>query len=465
MSPCRCRTARAAASLPDGTAVLLGLRPEHLGRAQGPRRSAGARAHRGDDRACSSRPARAATPPSASAATPVMAELQAHDAGRRRDDRDRHQPATAPRSSTPRPSAPCRTARGWTRSSLLRDPASGNPASMEQGRQWCDATMPTGRGRRHFSWSTCSASGSSPALDPHASRARPGPPFLPADTAQGPIPNQRAPARGGARRRRRGAPHHHPEPDRGRPRSLARPQADADPCRRRASPEGLPLAVLAPVGDEIMLPKTSSGVFNSTNVDYLLKNLGIRYLVVAGMLTDQCVDMTVRDARRSRLSRHLRVRCLRGDDAGAPRHRARGLRRLLLGRRHRHGRGAIRGPGATPHDRALPPLACRRHHRSRRHHAGPLRCRERACDKVAATGVGWVPANLCMTPFNTIAGSEPLRLDRRSALVPDWRRAIAPRGPAPRRLSTSSPAIIVDLDGAPWAACTRDYSARMRWRH
>jgi len=44
-----------------------------------------------------------------------------------------------------------------------------------------------------------------------------------------------------------------------------------------------------------MLPKTSSGIFNSTNVDYLLKNLGIRYLVVVGVLTDQCVDMTVRD--------------------------------------------------------------------------------------------------------------------------------------------------------------------------
>jgi nicotinamidase-related amidase len=61
-------------------------------------------------------------------------------------------------------------------------------------------------------------------------------------------------------------------------------------------PEGLPIAPLAPLGDEIMLPKTSSGIFNSTNVDYLLKNLGIRYLIVVGVLTDQCVDMTVRDA-------------------------------------------------------------------------------------------------------------------------------------------------------------------------
>jgi nicotinamidase-related amidase len=46
----------------------------------------------------------------------------------------------------------------------------------------------------------------------------------------------------------------------------------------------------------MLLPKTSSGVFNSTNIEYLLRNLGITHLVVAGIMTDQCVDMTVRDA-------------------------------------------------------------------------------------------------------------------------------------------------------------------------
>lgn len=61
-------------------------------------------------------------------------------------------------------------------------------------------------------------------------------------------------------------------------------------------PEGLPPASLAPRHDEMLLPKTSSGVFNSTNIDYLLKNLGIRQLVVSGIMTDQCVDMAVRDA-------------------------------------------------------------------------------------------------------------------------------------------------------------------------
>lgn len=52
---------------------------------------------------------------------------------------------------------------------------------------------------------------------------------------------------------------------------------------------------VAPLDDEIVLPKTSSGVFNSTNIDYVLRNLGVRHLLVVGLLTDQCVDMAVRD--------------------------------------------------------------------------------------------------------------------------------------------------------------------------
>lgn len=53
---------------------------------------------------------------------------------------------------------------------------------------------------------------------------------------------------------------------------------------------------LAPGPDEIRLPKTASSVFNATHLDQLLRNLGIRQLVVAGVLTDQCVESAVRDA-------------------------------------------------------------------------------------------------------------------------------------------------------------------------
>ena len=53
---------------------------------------------------------------------------------------------------------------------------------------------------------------------------------------------------------------------------------------------------IRPLADEIIIPKTSSGVFNSTNIDYVLRNLDIRFLIIFGIVTDQCVDMAVRDA-------------------------------------------------------------------------------------------------------------------------------------------------------------------------
>lgn len=85
----------------------------------------------------------------------------------------------------------------------------------------------------------------------------------------------------------------------------------------RSLEEGLPVPSLAPVGDEIMLAKTSSGVFNSTNIDYVLRNLGIRYLIVVGIMTDQCVDMAVRDAA----DRGYLVTCVSDACASATRER------------------------------------------------------------------------------------------------------------------------------------------------
>lgn len=82
---------------------------------------------------------------------------------------------------------------------------------------------------------------------------------------------------------------------------------------RPDAPEALPMPAVAPLGDEMVVTKTSSGVFNSTNIDYLLRNMGTRYLVVAGILTDQCVDMTVRDAA----DRGYMVTCI-ADACAAP---------------------------------------------------------------------------------------------------------------------------------------------------
>jgi len=64
----------------------------------------------------------------------------------------------------------------------------------------------------------------------------------------------------------------------------------------RGSWDAKVLDEIAPAADEIVLPKTSSSVFISTNIDYVLRNLGVRSLMIAGGLTDQCVDSAVRDA-------------------------------------------------------------------------------------------------------------------------------------------------------------------------
>jgi ureidoacrylate peracid hydrolase len=64
----------------------------------------------------------------------------------------------------------------------------------------------------------------------------------------------------------------------------------------KGSPDAQVIAELAPQGDEIVIPKTSSSVFISTNIDYVLRNLGVRYLILVGVLTDQCVDSAIRDA-------------------------------------------------------------------------------------------------------------------------------------------------------------------------
>lgn len=56
------------------------------------------------------------------------------------------------------------------------------------------------------------------------------------------------------------------------------------------------LPEVAPKGDEIIINKTASGVFNATNIEYILRNMGITGLFVCGVYTNECVSTTVRDA-------------------------------------------------------------------------------------------------------------------------------------------------------------------------
>jgi len=64
----------------------------------------------------------------------------------------------------------------------------------------------------------------------------------------------------------------------------------------KGSWDGKVIDELKPGPDEIVLPKSSSSVFVSTHIDYILRNLGVKQLVLCGLLTDQCVESAVRDA-------------------------------------------------------------------------------------------------------------------------------------------------------------------------
>jgi len=53
---------------------------------------------------------------------------------------------------------------------------------------------------------------------------------------------------------------------------------------------------VAPVDDEIVIDKTCGSPFNGSNIDYVLRNIGIQSLIVSGVVTSGCVEITVRDA-------------------------------------------------------------------------------------------------------------------------------------------------------------------------
>jgi len=53
---------------------------------------------------------------------------------------------------------------------------------------------------------------------------------------------------------------------------------------------------LKPNKDEIILNKVSKSAFTSTGINSILRNLGLNTLVITGVHTSSCVDLTARDA-------------------------------------------------------------------------------------------------------------------------------------------------------------------------
>ena len=54
------------------------------------------------------------------------------------------------------------------------------------------------------------------------------------------------------------------------------------------------VAAIAPVGDEIVVTKTTDSALTGTNLRLILTNLGISHVVCCGIFTDQCIASTVR---------------------------------------------------------------------------------------------------------------------------------------------------------------------------
>ncbi len=56
------------------------------------------------------------------------------------------------------------------------------------------------------------------------------------------------------------------------------------------------LPEVAPEGDELVVDKSTSSIFNSTNIDRLLRNMGIENLIITGVSTNGCVESSTRSA-------------------------------------------------------------------------------------------------------------------------------------------------------------------------
>ncbi len=86
----------------------------------------------------------------------------------------------------------------------------------------------------------------------------------------------------------------------------------------KGSWEAQVLDELKPLPNEIVIPKMSSSVFVSTNISYVLRNLGIEYLMVMGLLTDQCVEFGGARCLRRGFPCHAHRGRMRHQDPGTP---------------------------------------------------------------------------------------------------------------------------------------------------
>jgi nicotinamidase-related amidase len=85
--------------------------------------------------------------------------------------------------------------------------------------------------------------------------------------------------------------------------SLTNDGRDRSPGHKRLNLHASPgskeaefLEQIAPIENEIVINKTASGVFTSTNIQYILRNMEITGLFVVGVYSNECVSTAIRDA-------------------------------------------------------------------------------------------------------------------------------------------------------------------------
>lgn len=85
--------------------------------------------------------------------------------------------------------------------------------------------------------------------------------------------------------------------------SLTQDGRDRGPGHKRLNLHAAPgskeaefIEQVAPIGDEIIINKTASGVFNATNIEYILRNMNVTGLFIVGVYSNECVSTAIRDA-------------------------------------------------------------------------------------------------------------------------------------------------------------------------
>lgn len=90
-------------------------------------------------------------------------------------------------------------------------------------------------------------------------------------------------------------------------------------------------------------------------------------------------------------------------------------------------------------------------------------------EKVARAGVGWVPANLCLTPFGGIVSDNPWGSNGDLRLIPDMEARFRTGLTGTKTAFDIVMGDLTELDGSPWPGCTRSLLkgalAELKQRH